>query len=357
MVRRLKMFRELSASQVDNEVVWVNPDFPKLKAALLGKPTPLAFFLNRVGKSKLENIASHERVCLVARALIRDKDGNVYRDIDVKGMGYAYCKFDDEKKSFVVEILNPKTRAGGETEGLLDLETAAKEHKINEQFKKWGIRTVPHLMHVRLKQIIDEDGHKISIKRARARHMINPDTRVPGLIMRAYGTMVRVCDIGDDRVASTAERKEALEDAIELLKKEGELNSDDIKEYARWFQKTLAEQTAKIHNHGRFHSNLHSGNVTLDCRILDLDTVLKFNPQALKRHLSDDNVFGPPDDFNCEPELFNSLNELLKIPTAEGDEFYEELATIYYNTYSKTVENPVLKKEAHKFLEVSLVTA
>ena len=45
------------------------------------------------------------------------------------------------------------------------------------------------------------------------------------------------------------------------------------KEYFEWFAKTLGENVGIMHRNGWTHRYLSSHNVTLDCRIVDLDSV------------------------------------------------------------------------------------
>ena len=45
-------------------------------------------------------------------------------------------------------------------------------------------------------------------------------------------------------------------------------------EYLRWFSRTLAENVARMHKAGFIHGYLTGHNITLDCRIVDLDSVV-----------------------------------------------------------------------------------
>ena len=86
--------------EVENEVVWENPNLNIPFKLEVGKPTNLGLFLSPEVKSfkktqKLGVEIGHGRSALLGRVIISDKfSGETYRDIDTKGGGYLKTNYD-----------------------------------------------------------------------------------------------------------------------------------------------------------------------------------------------------------------------------------------------------------------------
>ncbi len=93
--RKLEQQKEtLPALNVENRVSWKNEDINEPFNLEVGKETPLAVFLTakpEISSDKvvpLEVMPQHGRSGLRGRVLFNDKQGNIYRDVDIKGGGY-----------------------------------------------------------------------------------------------------------------------------------------------------------------------------------------------------------------------------------------------------------------------------
>jgi tRNA A-37 threonylcarbamoyl transferase component Bud32 len=83
--------------------------------------------------------------------------------------------------------------------------------------------------------------------------------------MRAFGMKARVAD--------ATQKVIYIEDAVQLLSHERGIDVSTPDTYARWFAKTLGSNIGKVHALGYIHGHMTAQNVTLDCRLVDLDSV------------------------------------------------------------------------------------
>lgn len=151
------------------------------KAALAGrfderlKRTIVGRFADRVGllkekeisdkngEKRLEGWPLHHRSALLGRAIFGDKQGRLYRDIDLKGSGFIWGK---------------KIRMPGEDmfpipgyQGFLDKVVAFNDYQDSEKLLQNDIRTSRALAIIELEEIIIK-GEKISLEEARKRGII-----------------------------------------------------------------------------------------------------------------------------------------------------------------------------------------
>lgn len=246
---------------VKNTVLWADRSRGLPFKFRTGHPTSVAVFLTPKRQKSLPTVelrGGYGRSGLLGRAYFRDEYGNIYRDMNVKGIGFATLM-----GGRIVQPIKP--RAGvSETFGLLDRDSAIAEKNAAQKFLRAGIRTARPIALIRLKQIVDRRGRKISLKEARRKQMLAPETKEPVIALRAFGTHYRVENL----------TKAAAKDAIALVS--AELKRElTAKEYAEWFAETLGKQLAKIHNADLAHGNPSPHNTTLDCRLVDLDRVRK----------------------------------------------------------------------------------
>ncbi len=87
--------REVLFSPVKNNVLMVNPNISSPLKLEKGKTSPIGLFADKTrtkpseaGQIGLEILPRHLRSTLLARAIFRDNQGNLYRDIDIKGAGF-----------------------------------------------------------------------------------------------------------------------------------------------------------------------------------------------------------------------------------------------------------------------------
>ena len=265
----------LPAVQVDNEVEWVNPNVELPFSLVPGSSTEVALIVlphdsSIEADAMVLGVWGHRRSVLIAREPFSDKQGVVYRDIDSKGSGYV--DWSPEKRQLVGEGFNggPYGDMRGSARGLLDIGSARRDQAFGEIFSEGGVRVVLPLAIIRLKQIIDKDGKKISIDEARRSGILAEDFD-PAIELRGFGTRHRLDNWG---FMGPGMSMESLKDAMTLVANEVGLDSEEFtpRAYLLWFAKTLGEQLRKIHEMGFAHAGLHSQNLTLDCRLADLDT-------------------------------------------------------------------------------------
>lgn len=259
----------LPAVEIKNHVVWVNPAFEgKLPFEIEeGRPIKLGMFLAPKaieGARRLEASTHHGRSAILGRVVFEDKDGNRWRDIDVKGIGnISQIELSVEK----VEISKQK----GESMGLLRLASAYKDAETAEMFLKLGIRTCRPIAIILLEEIVDENGNKVSIEEGENRGVIAKNMK-PVVEVRAWTTKSRVDDLRSGR-GFEVESKPYLADAIELVSAELGVENMTKSDYLKWFAETLGKQVGLMHKNGWFHGYITAHNITLDCRIVDLDSV------------------------------------------------------------------------------------
>ena len=274
--------------KVDNKVIFTNDDvlFPlKMKE---GEPSPLGIFAEKVLSDRLkraeqlspeekekivEVCEGHKRSALLARAIFRDKEDRLYRDIDVKGIGMIEWQW-PEGKGLGVEISSRLGEpSGGGRGGLLDENLAFYDMQMSEEFYKAGIRTSRVLGIIRLNELI-KDGKRISLEEARKGGIIDKEFS-PVISVRAFGTKARVDELINMPSGDIEGRSLLLKDAQELVEQELGKKFSSTEEYLEWFAKTLGKNVGLCHKNHWAHGYLSGHNITLDCRIVDLDGVTK----------------------------------------------------------------------------------
>lgn len=272
--------KTLPAVEVKNEVVWVNDKVAMPFVFEEGKPSKLGVFMTPKPKEgepvfNLGVTDEHFRSGDLGKVVFRDKDNPklLYRDVDLKGPG----GFEVVEGNFQVAELYAETRKetpyGEGIWGVMNRDFAEYDRDMSEMFVKMGLRTHRVLTIIKLKELIDPEGNKVSIKKAVERGYIKTTTK-PVVEVRAFGVKSRISDLFVNNP-----HKEKLElilkDAREVVAKEFNIGYESFsnKDYLTWLARTLGEQVAVLHNNGYSHGYLTPHNITLDCRIVDLDSV------------------------------------------------------------------------------------
>lgn len=257
--------KRLGAVRVANEVEWVNPDINLPLDLSSGTSTDVAVMVIPQTSSlekdtEVLGLYRHHRSVLIGRSLFTDKQGVTYRDIDSKGSGYVDLVWGS--KELVGHGIDGEDFRGTRGKGLLELGSAHMDQAFGEIFSEAGIRVVRAIAVIKLKELVDADGHKISLEEARERGILEADFE-PAIELRAFGTRARIGDTANH-----------LKDAMVLVAQElgVEPESFTAKDYILWFAETLGEQMRKIHELGFTHGGLHHNNLTLDCRLVDFDS-------------------------------------------------------------------------------------
>lgn len=287
--------RLLLFSQVKNKVLETNPLVNSPFNLEEGEPTPLGVFAQAVLKEKprqsqqgqipLEVLPQHMRAALLARVIFKDNVGNLYRDVDIKGVGFL-TKGNQLVESYKPAVSKPGiVHSLGGRYGLLDQDTARFDYVNGEELSQAGVRVARTLAIIELQELI-VNGRKISLAQARKRGIIDEDFR-PVIEVRAFGTNARIRDLTDPSWIEHSKRVGLphvpdlltyektsdllLEDAKKLVAQELGKDSISNDEYLDWFAETLGKNVALIHKQGILHGYLHDQNITLDCRIVDFD--------------------------------------------------------------------------------------
>ena len=271
--------KKLPAIEVDNEVSWVNQGVDTPFNLKLGESSKLGLFLIKNPKQATFHVVAkdnHFRSALLGQVFIKDREHNIlYRDIDLKGMGPIGPDLN-------VDDLTPglaKNRMA--VWGFYDNQVALSDADHADYFTNKGLRTYQILAVIDLKEIVDSEGNKISIQEARDKKYIPEDFK-PAVQIRAFGTKARITDAISE---SKNGRHDLIDDARIMVAEELGISVENfsINEYAGWFATTLGKQLSIINNDEYEHGGLHSHNITLDCRIVDLDNMLSLPDNTKER--------------------------------------------------------------------------
>lgn len=296
-IEEAELERKLPAVEVKNEVVWINDDVEMPFKFEENKPSKIGVFLTTPNELEpdfhVKVMDNHFRSALLGKVVFKDKEGSTYRDVDIKGMG-AVSSEAGELETGIIEKGSAKKYKRGKTPwGILDWGYAETDRDTSDFFIKQGLRTHRALAIIRLDEIIVENGEKISVSKARKLGYIKYTTE-PVIEVRAFGTKARITDVNNQVL---------LEDAKRMVAQELGKNPDDFsnEDYAKWFVQTLGKQVAIIHNAGFVHKYLTDHNVTLDCRIVDLDSVEKIKTD---KGLSDEKI---------KIDLFDAISDIRRL--------------------------------------------
>jgi len=318
---------KLPAVEVKNSVVFANPAFKEGAPfdVVLGKPTKLGvFFTPEPGAHEGERVMEPKllpegktRSGLMGSAIFRDRDGNLWRDVDAKGIGLV--------SGTVENVYNISDKPDElKAKGLVDYNYAIGDSQMAERLLKAGIRTYRVIGITLLEEIVIEENDgtikKIPIKEAEERGMI-PKGMQPVAEIRAFGTKERIYSVS----SGGRERAEAaLKDAKLLVAQELGIKPDEFStaDYLEWFAKTLGKEVAKLHKLKLVHIYLTYHNIALDCRIVDLDSVDKEG--------SDDNHIYSRDIYSVKDSLWGLVHVIRRINIAEVSqlqnvEYYQDL--------------------------------
>lgn len=270
---------------IANEVIYVNPSFQSsnniASLRLLpfriaeGESTNLGIFAGQLDSETTsaneqrtaEGGRKHHRSLVLAQVLFKDAEGRLYRDVDAKGIGNVQER-SGELKAYPIEKGEPSQGMLG----IFERSVAEKDASLAEEFISLGIRTYRVIAITKLKELVWGDG-KYSIEEAKISGII-PTESEPVISIRAFGTRDRIVDISSiSEPPGNFNRR--IDDARLMVAQELGRNPKEFgrKEYFHWFVETLAENVARMHRAHLIHGYLSEHNITLDCRIVDLDSV------------------------------------------------------------------------------------
>ncbi len=308
-----KDIKTLPAVEVANEVSWVNNKMNLPFDLKIGKQSPLGMFLTPSPKEgedvyDLEVSGSHSRSGILGRVIFSDKEGRLYRDIDLKGVGFnvngAIVRRVDSSDVGNISTFSPFVG----TKGIADQELIRCDINFSEKFLKAGIRTHRVAALFDLKEIIDGAGNKISIAKAKEAGILDKKDE-PVIEMRAYGVRSRVWDISEIFYYGYDEEDKRkamklLSDAKNMVAQELNIDSGQFTydDYFSWLIKTTAINLARMHYNKWVSGYLTSHNITLDGRFIDLDSV-----ETLAEHQRSEN---PTKRKSFEGDLADAGNSI-----------------------------------------------
>jgi len=344
--QELEERKQVPVAEVLNEVIYVNPAFENPDffhssphPLRVGQPTTLGIFAGQVAPEQTgrkqrtaEGTHGHHRSLILGHGIFRDDGGRLYRDVDAKGIGFLPPTIDGVISASPIE-------RGGPTQGMLGIferGMAERDASLAEEFISRGIRTYRVIAITKLDELVD-DGKRYPIDEAKRRGII-PDECEPVISIRAFGTRDRIRDISYHTSSKSIDAARLLV-AQELGRDPQEFGR---KEYFHWFVETLAENVARMHKAHLVHGYLTSHNITLDCRIVDLDSVhpgpeiyISDILEQLKK-LNFGNPTGPNPYSN---DLFEAIDSLgcLDLQTPRGPDSSNWL-TDFKKKYSQILE-------------------
>lgn len=239
--------------KVRNRVYWVNDDIYFPLKLVKGQSTPLGVFADEMKENfdlngwkplTMELVGGHGRSAILGRFLFADRQGRVWRDIDLKGIGWVEgCS-----------IRSPKRQRG-----MLTFCEAMADASISEQLLALGVRTYRTIGVVRIYQY-----NCTGFSSLRPTSELIDDAVVQ---IRAFRTRSRLSDL---EYMSSNLPKLILEDAVSMVSVEmGEKLG--YESYLQWFSKTYGESVGRMHRAGWHNPNLSDHNLTLDCTQVDWD--------------------------------------------------------------------------------------
>lgn len=264
----------LPLAEVLNEVIWTNPEIRAPFDMKEGAPTKLGIFVsNEKQERSIKTADRHGRTGVEGAVIFEDVQGRKYRDVDAKGIGHIWYNPQTDRPqalNFRDTNANPNADAEPGEFGLMDRSVALKDASMAEEFLSQGIRTYRVIGITKLNELIAQGDkeEKVSITEAKQRKLITENIE-PVVEIRAFGTRARLQDIELDGGLVL------LYDAQTLVRKELGITSEqfELKDYLKWLASTLGTNVARMHKRGFIHGYLTRHNITLDCRIVDLDSV------------------------------------------------------------------------------------
>lgn len=273
---RSKAGQPFPARYVGSHLLWESPDFVDLRKKIKGAPQPGFFLAPHTGDFTTRVHPFLNRHCLWSSESFVD-NGQVYRDVDAKGVGYT-----QGFPAVFLPIQYPEMDGDRQHRGILHHDAAEDERLVSEELYRLDARVVRHVAHVELDELVEagnrfdlSSGKTVPRKVVADRLWSNYDNIRPTLVYRAMGTNSRINHL---IVNSAPEVRhyvtELIDDAIGFISEElgARMTPGD---YGVWFAETLGLQLNMLHQKQVFtdlSAHIHAGthNVTLDCRFVDV---------------------------------------------------------------------------------------
>lgn len=282
--------------RMSGEVIRRNDTIPEIAALTEEQLLDFAHFAvdsDSPGGIVADYRPGHNRSFVWSEHMMQDESGETLGKINIKGTGYISLGEWGQGHHIIPEserrTLEPRKleqyRDG--MLGLMSLEDAQTDFDNSEKMAELGIRTSRGVAIIKLETVFYPDMGIVEVATLKEKGII-PEDFEPVVYVRTTGVDHRIRDYEDPNMIPRSNRKwlrerkgNAISGAMEAVSAEYGIENMDLKQYLLWFSKTFGEQVGKLHMHGYVHNGLfkaprsfvHPVDVTLDCRILDLDNV------------------------------------------------------------------------------------
>lgn len=279
-------------------------------------------------------LPGHNRSVIWGSFNFRAFDGTLYRDIDIKGGGHtsyqeALRAVEDKGDIHHPEMLEPARIQRNDEHatpndywGLMSMKEATHDMRMAEELAKIGIKAVRGMTILRLKELfVPKEGLvPVSTLREEIFTKKNPtDIHLerdfdPVLYVRAYGVRSRLNEYPSQlekmipKETLATRRAELVRDAMHFVAGEEGIPVEafTLDRYLSWYATSLGKLLGRLHANGLSgHGNICNSkskerraddpaNLTLDCRLVDLQTVAKLKGDKDKKymHIRDDQEDG-----------------------------------------------------------------
>lgn len=364
--------------QVESEVLSVNENFPEIASLSESAVQDFAYFAvdpENPNGSWIDYRPGHNRSFLLSDMNVVDSKGISYGKINIKGSGYislgenwqGHSVIHSKQRTLSPRPIVPFKNYDGSSayKGLMSLEDAETDFQNGERLADMGIRTSRGVAILRLKNIPVPGKGMVPVEEI----VKNDPSFVPVIYVRAMGTDTRVGDFMDPNLIKRSsadllrkQKAAALEEAIQVIEEETGRENISLREYVIWFAETLGTNIGRLHKNGYTHDSLTSsraatfdvlpGNVSLDCRIVDLDSVapagsrkwgiehaqerdVKQSKEILVKLFEMCSKSGTPRTRGALPSFYFSK---------DGPLFYKELTVRFDAAYKKEMESELVEE-------------
>lgn len=354
----LRILQPVSATNIDNTCVFANKEVSSTLDVAEGLRSSLGCQvslgpLKRNPDRLVYGMEQHNRSSILSSESGISWRGANFKYLDAKGTGYL-----EHVSTDINSVDNPKYLlrvrpsvnkiVKGESDDLTtwggtSLDWNDKDIELSEHFADLGIRTIPIVACLKLNQVLDSGGNILSIEEAKQKKIIL-ETDEPGIILRGFVTPFRLKDVlynpdekdmyGIETTTKDIERKrnillKAIEDTKEDISIPLEVRKtfEDPNNYAVWLSSTIGEQVKLMHKNGYVHGYLSAlHNITLDARVMDLDSALEDYPENMVTELNE--LVSPDVTSGALLEFFKGICHLLDLKVSP-----KELGEIVRKSY------------------------
>jgi hypothetical protein len=334
------------------------------------------FFVDPEGDAALETHPHHHRAAWFPKVAMGDKEGNVFFDTTIKGLGYLYpesyrSKKDDfhgESGSDITVQKSVEDPWGYKVLGLFDRRNLGPLLQNIEKLKKAGLRCEEVAAANELKKVLIA-GQPKDIKELRE-YLISEAKKQnlsqkilddikgfePVLLVRIMRENWRIADFCD---ATKGEKRKMLADVFKALniektqEKENDFydidNPESMKKYLEDFFTGSGKNLAIMQNNGAMMTYFNSGNITLSLgEVVDLDSII-FLDKGFSAHITPDAETEVPKGY--KKDIRDQIYALGKMfIEAFGDmveidkNLRERLTVVFQESYDKNIDKEKLKK-------------